>query len=145
MHKLYLTYANADHRIQSIKDLRAATGMGLKEAKAATDKLLGIGYSEGKPPQDEVLLNDYMIVLGDAHAEQVYDALYHALYIDGRLEKDEATNVVQRSAAKLAIVTTLETPPGVAYAVLAAQAKVLDSKTAAMFEAAAELLREVYS
>lgn len=135
--KIYLTGASADKRIQAIKDLRAATGMGLREAKEATDLLLGIGAHEGEGPRDEVLLNDYMIVLGDAHAEQVYQAIRNAVYIEGRLESEPPYRV----ASKLAIATVAELGYEGAIGVLHSQRRAVDNPE--VFLTAIDLIGEV--
>jgi len=80
--KLICTYADPDKKIQAIKVIRAASGLGLKEAKEAADALTG-SYL---PKEDKRVL---AAGLTRAAANAKLDILRDGGYADGYIELDD--------------------------------------------------------
>lgn len=144
--KLLVHSADSEHRIAGIKELRAATKLGLREAKEIVDKLTGFA---GFRPEESVDLSEYMTIRTRAEAERIHDALHRSIWINSRLEFETGDDLIDSRVAKLAVATavkvTLIATPLAAADVLRSQVAALDADTAEVFSQAADLLSEIFN
>lgn len=80
--RLIATPLGMEKRIQAIKDIRAATGFGLKDAKELFDKTTGHFYNETTGPARPVFLYAGQV---DRHIENVHLDLSKSPYVDVKM------------------------------------------------------------
>lgn len=98
--QLILTYADPDKKIQAIKNIRAATGLGLKESKEYADAMTVVFPGQ----VSERVLKAGMTL---AQAENALALLRADGWADGRIEPDPNEKVYSREEFIDAVVDAI--------------------------------------